>query len=75
MQRYRTSGGVGFCGLLTIVFITLRLLKVIDWSWVWVLAPLWGGIVLGIAFFVLVFVLGILAGFIELIWRRIKRPW
>jgi len=35
------SGGVGFAGLLTIVFIVLKLLKVIAWSWVWVLSPLW----------------------------------
>ncbi|MBO7079908.1 MAG: hypothetical protein J6W64_08890 [Bacilli bacterium] len=36
-----TSGGIGFCGLLTIVFIVLKLCKVISWSWVWVLAPIW----------------------------------
>lgn len=36
-----TSGGIGFCGLLTIVFITLKLLDKIDWSWWWVLSPLW----------------------------------
>ena len=35
------SGGIGFCGLLTIVFIFLKLLGKIDWSWVWVLSPLW----------------------------------
>lgn len=36
-----SSGGIGFCGLLTIVFITLKLTGHIDWSWWWVLAPLW----------------------------------
>lgn len=37
-----TSGGsgIGFIGLLTIVFITLKLLGVIKWSWLWVLSPL-----------------------------------
>lgn len=35
------SGGIGFCGLLTIVFITLKLLGYIKWSWLWVLAPVW----------------------------------
>jgi hypothetical protein len=35
------KGGIGFCGLLTIVFIVLKLLKVISWSWLWVLSPLW----------------------------------
>ncbi len=36
-----SRGGIGFSGLLTIVFITLKLLKVINWSWLWVLSPLW----------------------------------
>lgn len=38
------SGGIGFCGLLTIVFITLKLLAITEvamWSWWWVFAPLW----------------------------------
>ena len=35
------TGGIGFCGLLTIVFIVLKLCKVITWSWLWVLAPVW----------------------------------
>lgn len=33
------SGGVGFFGLLTIVFVVLKLTNVIAWSWWWVLAP------------------------------------
>jgi hypothetical protein len=33
------SGGIGFSGLLTIVFITLKLTGVIAWSWWWVLSP------------------------------------
>ena len=35
-----TVTGIGFFGLLTIVFITLKLTHVIDWSWLWVLCPL-----------------------------------
>lgn len=35
--------GIGFTGLLTLIFITLKLCGVISWSWVWVLAPLWIG--------------------------------
>lgn len=41
--------GIGFWGLLTIVFIVLKLTNIITWSWVWVLAPIWiGAIVVGI---------------------------
>lgn len=35
------SIGGGFFGLLTIAFIVLKLCKVIDWSWLWVLSPIW----------------------------------
>lgn len=41
-NKTKTSGGgIGFCGLLTIAFIVLKLLGKITWSWVWVLSPLW----------------------------------
>lgn len=32
---------IGFPGLLTILFIALKLMGYINWSWVWVLSPLW----------------------------------
>lgn len=35
------SKGIGFLGLLTLIFITLKLLGKITWSWVWVLCPIW----------------------------------
>lgn len=35
------TGGIGFLGLLAIVFITLKLTGHITWSWWWVLSPLW----------------------------------
>lgn len=37
----KQSGGIGFGGLLTVLFVGLKLTDVIDWSWWWVLAPLW----------------------------------
>lgn len=36
-----SSGNIGFAGLLTILFVALKLTHVIGWSWWWVLAPLW----------------------------------
>lgn len=58
-----SQGGIGFCGLLTIVFITLKLTGVINWSWWWVLAPLWGGVALRLA---IMLGLLLLAGFAAL---------
>lgn len=37
----RKSGGIGFIGLLTLVFLLLKLTNVIHWSWIWVLSPVW----------------------------------
>lgn len=35
-------GGIGFFGLLAVLFIGLKLTGYIGWSWWWVLAPIWG---------------------------------
>lgn len=43
-----SSSGIGFTGLLTITFIVLKLIGKIDWSWWWVLSPLWIGTLLAI---------------------------
>lgn len=45
-----SSGGIGFCGLLTIAFIVLKLCNVIAWSWWWVTSPLWIPLALLIGF-------------------------
>lgn len=42
MSNNNSAGtGIGFCGLLTLVFIVLKLVGVINWSWLWVLSPIW----------------------------------
>lgn len=40
-KQYQQQAQVGFTGLLALVFITLKLIGVITWSWLWVLAPIW----------------------------------
>jgi hypothetical protein len=54
------SGGIGVLGLLGVVFVTLKLLGYIDWSWWWVTAPFWGGLALIAAIFLVI-------GFVALI--------
>lgn len=41
MSASSSSGGIGFTGLLTILFIGLKLGGVTSWSWWWVLSPIW----------------------------------
>lgn len=50
------SGGIGFCGLLTIVFIVLKLTGYIAWGWTWVLAPMWIPLAIVLGIFAIVFV-------------------
>lgn len=35
------NSGISLLGVLTIVFIVLKLTHIITWTWWWVLAPLW----------------------------------
>lgn len=56
-QNNTSSGGIGFAGLLTIVFITLKLMGYITWSWWWVLSPLWISFLLALTFFAIFFVI------------------
>ena len=51
-----TSSGIGFCGLLTVAFIVLKLTGYIDWSWLWILSPLWIPIAIGIGIVLIVFI-------------------
>lgn len=40
-NNVNVSSGIGFIEALQIVFIVLKLVKVINWSWIWVLSPTW----------------------------------
>lgn len=50
------KSGVGFVGLLTLIFITLKLLKVIEWSWLWVLSPIWISVALAVVILLIAFI-------------------
>lgn len=51
------TGGINFFGLLAIVFITLKLIGYINWSWWWVLSPLWLPFSVIVSFGVFVFII------------------
>lgn len=54
-----SSSGIGFMSILFIVFLVLKLCKVITWSWWLVTLPLWGGLVLLIIIFVIAAILSV----------------
>lgn len=53
MNKETNNGGIDFLVILTIVFIILKLCKVIAWSWLWVLAPLWIPLSIGLIIFII----------------------
>lgn len=65
MEKNDTSSGIGWFGALAIVFITLKLIGIIDWSWVWVLSPIWIPIVLGVCVLVFFIFIWLAAGIIK----------
>ena len=52
-----STGGI-FMPLLAVLFIGLKLTGYIAWSWWWVLAPLWGPLVMVLAIFLIVWIFG-----------------
>jgi len=55
-----SSAGIGFTGLLTVAFIVLKLTKVITWSWLWVLSPIWIGALISIGIVVIVIIVAVI---------------
>lgn len=56
-----TNTSIGFSGLLAVAFIVLKLCNVINWSWWWVLSPLWIPLALVVAVALVCFVLKMLS--------------
>lgn len=51
-----TSSGIGFSGMLTVAFVVLKLTEVINWSWWWVLSPIWISFLLAIFIILIVLI-------------------
>jgi len=69
-SRYKTmsssssssSGGIGFSGLLTVLFVGLKLTGHITWPWIWVLSPIWISALIAIAILTILLIVAIVAG-------------
>jgi hypothetical protein len=57
MMSEQSNNNIGFAGALGIAFIVLKLIGTINWSWLWVLAPLW----IPLAFVLAILVVGLIA--------------
>lgn len=63
-KKVSVDVGGGFCGMLTIAFIVLKLCGVIDWSWVWVVAPIWIPFAFVISVCIICLIVGVIVGVI-----------
>jgi hypothetical protein len=61
----RGGGGVSLLTVLGVVFIVLKLVGVIDWSWWWVLLPLYGPLVLLAIFAAILFTVAIIVAAVK----------
>ncbi len=60
-----SSGGIGVCGLLLVIFICAKIFEfgiVADWSWWWVFSPAWIPIAIVAAFFACIGLFALLCG-------------
>ena len=57
MENKKTKGGLGLGGILFVVFLILKLCKVITWSWWWVFAPIWIPIVISILIVIVCYII------------------
>ena len=60
-------------GILTIVFITLKLTGFIEWGWIWVLCPLWLPILSVIGIWLIIFLIGLISIGIKEIIKAVKK--
>lgn len=56
MKTESSTTNIGFGGFLLLLFVTLKLCHVIDWSWWWVLSPVWIPVALLLAVFLFVLI-------------------
>ena len=56
-NKTTVNGGIGFTGLLQVAFIVLKLIGIINWSWVWVLSPTWISIILAVLVIIVAIIL------------------
>lgn len=67
-NKSTSTCSISFTGALTIAFIILKLCNVINWSWVWVLSPLWIGFALSLVGLLIVAIVTVIA-----IWLNNKK--
>lgn len=61
------NAGVSVVGVVTIVFVILKLVGVISWKWVWVFSPIWLSVAFAVAAGIVVALGYLIVGLLDLI--------
>jgi hypothetical protein len=69
-QNNASCGGIGVVGYFGVLFVALKLTGYIDWSWWWVLAPLWGGFAVALAIIAIIIVVAVIVELRKPVTRR-----
>lgn len=67
------KGGLSFGTIFFIVLFILKVCKVgtvANWSWLWITAPLWGGIAIWLIILLMTFIVGFVAILIETLFNK-----
>ena len=56
-MHYNNSNDSWVLPFLTLLFVTLKLNGVINWSWLWVLSPLWIGFLIGVVLYIVIVII------------------
>ncbi len=67
------SHGISSVGLLGVLFVALKLLGIINWSWWWITAPFWGGIGLFLGLSLIVLLIAGLAVSVQALFKKSKK--
>lgn len=60
MENNTVRSGIGFIDLLQITFIVLKLCGVIQWSWLWVLSPIWIGLIIACIVVIIIVIIAVI---------------
>ena len=54
-RNYNISCEINISTVLTLIFVVLKLCKVIEWNWLWVLSPLWISTILYLLLYLIIY--------------------
>lgn len=72
MKNTNIKYGLSFSEVLLVIFIVLKILNLINWSWFWVLSPLWIPLVIFFILLIILLIIWLIIAFIKLITAFIK---